>query len=73
MKIADTSAQDVVLEKKSGGKKNLWIAAIALAVIAAAWLILPTVQRWAGSSISVPRDRGSERHRAWLGKRDLGF
>jgi len=57
LKIADTSAQDVVLEKKKGGKRNLWIAAVAVAAVIAAWLILPAVQRWAGSSISVPRDR----------------
>lgn len=57
MKIADTSAQDVVLEKKTGGKRTLWITVGTLALIVAAWLILPAVQRWAGSSISVPRDR----------------
>jgi len=57
LKIADTSAQDVVLERKSGGRRKLWIAVAALAVILAAWLILPAVQRWAGSSISVPRER----------------
>jgi HlyD family secretion protein len=57
LKIADTSAQDVVLEKKPGGKRTLLIAAGVLGVIIAAWLVLPAVQRWAGSSISVPRDR----------------
>lgn len=35
----------------------MWITVGTLAVIIAAWLILPAVQRWAGSSISVPRDR----------------
>ncbi len=57
MRIADTSAQDVVLEKKPVGRRTLWIAVTALALILAIWLILPAVQRWASSSISVPRDR----------------
>ena len=57
MKIADTSAQDVVIDKKPGGRRNLWLVASVLAVVLALWLVVPAVQRWAGSSISVPRDR----------------
>lgn len=57
MNIADTSAQDVAIEK--GSKRGRWlIAAGALAVLVAltAWA-LPAVQRWAGSSVTVPLDR----------------
>ncbi|HEY5776855.1 MAG TPA: HlyD family efflux transporter periplasmic adaptor subunit [Xanthomonadales bacterium] len=57
MKIADTSAQDVVIQKKPGGRRKLWIVTAALALVLAAWMILPSVQRWAGSSVSVPMDR----------------
>jgi HlyD family secretion protein len=57
LKIADTSAQDVALQPRS--RKRVWVltGAGAAAVLAAAWLAAPWLQRWAGSSISVPRDR----------------
>jgi len=57
MKIADTSAQDVTLQAKS--KSHLWlvITAVILGLILFAWLVVPSLQRWAGSSTSVPRDR----------------
>ena len=57
MKIADTSAQDVVIKAKPKNRQRLLIGVGILAVVLAVWLILPSVQRWAGSSISVPRDR----------------
>jgi HlyD family secretion protein len=57
LKIADTSAQDVVIQKKPGGRRSLGIIAAALVVVLAVWLILPAVQRWTGSSIAVPMDR----------------
>jgi len=57
LRIADTSAQDVVLKAKPRGRRSLLIGIGALAVVLAVWLLLPSVQRWAGSSISVPRDR----------------
>ena len=57
MKIADTSAQDVRIEAKPKGRQRLLIGAGILAVVLAVWLLLPSVQRWAGSSISVPLDR----------------
>jgi len=57
VKIADTSAQDVAVEAKS--KTRQWGLAVAgiLAVVLVAVLVVPPLQRWAGSSISVPRDR----------------
>ena len=57
MKIADTSAQDVTLQARP--KKRLWLITTAaiLVLFLAAWLVTPSLQRWVGSSISVPRDR----------------
>ena len=57
MKIADTSAQDVVIKAKPKSRQRLLTGAGILVGVLAVWLLLPSVQRWAGSSISVPRDR----------------
>jgi HlyD family secretion protein len=57
MKIADTSAQDVTLQEKSKNRLLLVITAVILVLILFAWLVVPSLQRWAGSSTSVPRDR----------------
>ena len=57
MKIADTSAQDVAVEAKSKTRQWALAAAGILVVILVAVLVVPSLQRWAGSSISVPRDR----------------
>lgn len=57
MKIADTSAQDVVVKAKPKSQQRFLIGASVLAAIIMVWYLLPSVQRWAGSSISVPRDR----------------
>ena len=57
MKIADTSGQDVAVQEKPKGRQRIMIGAGLLVLIVATWLILPAVQRWAGSSISVPKDR----------------
>ncbi len=57
MKIADTSAQDVALQEKPKTRQRLMIAATVITLIFVAWLVLPSLQRWAGSSISVPMDR----------------
>jgi HlyD family secretion protein len=57
LKIADTSAQDVAIQEKSKTRQRLIIVVAALGLFLIAWLLLPSLQRWAGSSISVPRDR----------------
>lgn len=57
MKIADTSAQDVTLTASSGTRKKVLASVGILALILLAWLVIPSLQRWAGSSISVPKDR----------------
>jgi len=57
LKIADTSAQDVTLKARPGSRKKVLAVAVILVLIFLAWMVLPSLQRWAGSSISVPRDR----------------
>ncbi len=57
LKIADTSSQDVKIESKPKGRQRLLMGAGVLVILLAIWLVMPSVQRWAGSSISVPLDR----------------
>lgn len=57
MKIADTSAQDVAIEKGGNGKRLLAIAAALIALALFSIWAVPTVQRWAGASVTVPMDR----------------
>jgi len=57
VKIADTSAQDVVLKATTGRRKIILTTVGIVAVVLAVWVVLPSVQRWAGSSTSVPRER----------------
>ena len=57
LKIADTSAQDVVLEGPNPRRRQLIAAAVVVALIAVTWLSVPWVQRWANATVSVPYDR----------------
>lgn len=57
MKISDTSGQDVAVQEKPKSRQRLLIGSIVLVLGLVLWLTVPTVQRWAGSSISVPKDR----------------
>jgi len=57
LKIADTSAQDVVVQAKSKTRQRVLTATGLLSLVLVAWFLLPSLQRWAGSSISVPKDR----------------
>jgi len=57
LKIADTSAQDVVVEAKSGTRKWVTIGIVITVLVLLIVFMAPSVQRWAGSSISVPLDR----------------
>lgn len=57
MKIADTSAQDVLIEQKPGRARWLISGGVALLAILLAFWAVPAVQRWAGSSVTVPLDR----------------
>jgi HlyD family secretion protein len=57
LKIADTSAQDVAVQAKSKTRQRLLVGAGVASLIIVVWLVAPSLQRWAGSSVSVPRDR----------------
>ena len=57
MKIADTSAQDVAVQATSKTRQRVLAGTALLGLILIAWLVVPSLQRWAGSSISVPKDR----------------
>ena len=57
MKIADTSAQDEVL--RAPRKQPIWVKpTIAIAAIGLlAWLLVPAIQSWSQSDLSVPLSR----------------
>jgi len=57
LKIKDTSAQDVRLAPVNPRRKRLILGGAGIVVLAAAWITIPTVQRWANASVSVPVDR----------------
>tara|TARA_R110002096_G_scaffold154_15_gene835 strand:- start:1951 stop:3243 length:1293 start_codon:yes stop_codon:yes gene_type:complete len=57
LKIADTSAQDVVLEAEDPRRKQLVFIGIGIAVIASILFAAPWVKRWANATVSVPMDR----------------
>jgi len=57
LKIADTSAQDVTVQATSRTRQWVLAGAGLLGLILLVWLVVPFLQRWAGSSITVPRDR----------------
>lgn len=57
MKIADTSGQDVQLARAPNRTRWILLGAVVLAVLLSAFWAVPAVQRWAGSSITVPVDR----------------
>lgn len=57
MKIADTSAQDVLIEPGSGKRRWIISGAVAVVLLLLAMWAVPAVQRWAGADVTVPRDR----------------
>jgi len=57
LKITDTSAQDVTIQAKSNTSRGLKIGLGLMGLAITAWLVIPSLQRWAGSSISVPKER----------------
>jgi HlyD family secretion protein len=57
MKITDTSAQDVIIEKKPNRTRWLVSGGVAALLVVLAFWAVPAVQRWAGSSVTVPLDR----------------
>lgn len=57
LKIADTSGQDVELAPGNNRRRNLIGGSVLLLVVVAIWALVPIVQRWATSSVTVPFDR----------------
>ena len=57
MKIADTSAQDVAVQAKSKTRQRVIAGAGFVGLILVTLAVMPSLQRWASSSISVPKDR----------------
>ena len=57
LKIADTSGQDVRLAPKTHRKRNLVGGSALLLVLVIAWIMVPMVQRWAGTTVAVPLER----------------
>ena len=57
LKIADTSAQDVRLAPRNHRKRNLIGGSALLLVLVFAWIMVPTVQRWASTTVVVPLER----------------
>ena len=57
MKITDTSAQDVALAPRSKKRRYVLLSAAAVILVMLAWQVLPSIQRWAGSSVTVSRER----------------
>ena len=57
LNIQDTSAQDVQLAPPDPRRKYMILGGIGFAVVVAAWLVVPFVQRWANATVSVPADR----------------
>ncbi|WP_337467661.1 hypothetical protein [Idiomarina xiamenensis] len=58
MKIADTSAQDVVIERSPRRKRRLMLVlggSLTLALLLA--LLIPSVARWSKAQASVPMER----------------
>ena len=57
MNIADTSGQDVLIEKAPRRARWFVVGGVVLAVVLFSVWAVPTVQRWAGASVTVPLDR----------------
>ena len=57
MRISDTSAQDIALQVKPKTRQRVMIGAGLAGLLVLVLLAIPALQRWAGSSSSVPRDR----------------
>jgi len=57
LKIADTSAQDVVLEPKSRKRSYLIGGSSLLLILVIAWMLIPAINRWASATMTVPLER----------------
>ena len=57
LKIADTSAQDVVLAPKSRKRRYLIGGSTLLVILVISWIIVPVINRWASATVTVPLER----------------
>ncbi len=58
MKIADTSSQDVRVEKKTSYKKNITIALVVTSLcVIALWQFAPAASKWSQAELSISRER----------------
>ncbi len=58
MAIADTSAQDVLLNPKSRGRRTLIVVVVAAIVLGiGGWFTIPALKRWSEAEASVTRER----------------
>jgi HlyD family secretion protein len=57
VKIADTSAQDNVLEPKKNNKKTVILLVCVISVVILVYLIEPVFNRWSNSQVSVSEQR----------------
>ncbi|MEQ8207060.1 MAG: HlyD family efflux transporter periplasmic adaptor subunit, partial [Woeseia sp.] len=57
LKIADTSGQDVAIERGRSLKTPLLGGAVLFSLLAIGWIAVPVVERWANATVTVPADR----------------
>jgi len=57
LKIADTSAQDIQLGPQNKRKKHVIGGSALLIALVSAWMLVPVVQRWANTTVTVPLER----------------
>ncbi len=58
MAIADTSAQDVLLNPKSRGRRTLIVVVVEAIVLGiGGWFTIPALKRWSEAEASVTRER----------------
>ncbi len=57
LKIADTSAQDIVLAPKSRKSRYLIGGSTLLLLLVIAWIMIPAINRWASATVTVPLER----------------
>ncbi len=57
LKIADTSGQDIAIEQRAGFRLPVIGGAALLLILALIWFAVPSFNRWANATISVPAER----------------
>ncbi len=58
VKIADTSGQDVVLDKSAGKRRLLMsLAAAVVGIVLVGWWVVPSIARWSSATATVSAER----------------